>query len=145
MKKFEEYTKFSNPKKENPQIVDITANIKTDNPEDVEEFFDDVKKSYAKITSFDDFDDDEPDNKTGRSYDEDNEEEDIIVQGEAKIVNETIIKKFDHINERAGDFDGEFEELKERVEKLENQFLYLETLIEVGDDTPSIPDNFFKK
>lgn len=69
--------------------VDITANIKTDNVEDVEEFFDDVKKSYNKIVSFDDFDDEEEDidnTKTGRFYDDENEEELIVQQDEARKI-----------------------------------------------------------
>jgi len=114
--------------------IDITANIKTNNIKDVETFFNDIKQSAKRIT--DDEDDDTPNNKTGRSYDEDNEEDDLIVQGEAKIVNENIktFDTFDHINEFGGDQNyNEINELKERVEKLENQFLYLETLIEVGD------------
>ncbi len=71
----------------NEKNVDITANIKTDNVEDVEEFFDDVKKSYNKIATFDEFDD-EPNNKTGRKYDEENEEDDLIVQAERKLFEE---------------------------------------------------------
>lgn len=104
-----------------PKTVDILAKIKTNNPENVEEFFDDVKKSYAKITSFDDFDDDEPDNKTGRSYDEDDDDDELIVQGEAKIINETIVETFetfDHISEEKNTQNFIDEKAHQEIQKI---------------------------
>lgn len=115
------------------ELVDIIANIKTDNVEDVEEFFNDVKKSYKKIISYDDYDnDDKPNNKTGRSYDEDNkEEEELIVQD----VDETQNKKLDHklINE-SDDFSiitKAFTSLQNQFDKLSSKVKHLETIIDI--------------
>lgn len=108
-----------------PKTVDILAKIKTNNPENVEEFFDDVKKSYAKITSFDDFDDDEPDNKTGRSYDKDDDDE-LIVQGEAKIINETIVETFETFESFDHEQEHETITLTLRMDDAEKLLQYLE-------------------
>lgn len=84
--------------------VDITANIKSNSIKNVEQFFNDVKQSYNKIV---DEDDDNDLDKTGRSYDEDNEkDEELIVQDD-----ETKLKTFDEYIQRTSEFVPNNEEL----------------------------------
>jgi len=92
-------------KKFNENDIDITANIKTNNIKDVEEFFDDVKKIHTKISNNDEEFTEDEDNelkyKTGRKFDEESNDNDtkLIVQDD-----NTKIKKFSEDNVTPDDY-----------------------------------------
>ena len=92
-------------KKFNENDVDITANIKTNNIKDVEEFFDDVKKIHTKISNNDEEFTEDEDNelkyKTGKKFDEESNDNDtkLIVQDD-----NTKIKKFSEDNVTPDDY-----------------------------------------